>query len=163
MRIALAHSMSQQASTSGSQPKVAIKKGEEELGNESSLHSSRSGGHRTVPAEDVTVPMANCGPTGCLVHLQPVNRTGGLLAKTLQKLRFRGFGKSKAAVKYVREPVISAPVVESVERSSFPGFPALGRELVTGFDRPEVERSVSRNNSMPRPMTSHHVRHKSFS
>lgn len=174
MRVALAHSMSQQASTSANQPKVVSKSGDDELVKKTSLHSSRSGGRRKVPVEEVGVAMANCGPTGCLAHLQPVNRTSGLLAKTLQKLtRFRGFGKSKASIKHIREPVISAPIVESVERGSLRGFPARvqipSHELESRFDHPEVGRFVGRNDSMPRPVTSrvqrpsHHVRHKSFS
>ncbi|KAG0582497.1 hypothetical protein KC19_3G064600 [Ceratodon purpureus] len=174
MRVALAHSMSQQASTSAHQPKVVTKGGDDELVRKTSLHSSRSGGHRMVPVEDMGMSTMNCTPTGCLAHLQPVNRTSGLLAKTLQKLtRFSGFGKSKAAVKHVREPVISAPIVESVERGPLRGFPVQAQncshELASRFDYPEMGRFVGRNDSMPRPVSSrvqkpsHHVRHRSFS
>lgn len=167
MRAAFAiQSMSQQASSSGPHLKAATKNGDDEL-VKSSLHSSRSSGHRAVHVEEVGAAMASCGPSGCLANLHPVDRSGGLLAKTMQKLKFLGFGKSKAVGKHVREPVISAPIVESVERASFRGFPARvhlpAREVAPSFDR-----SVGRTGSMPRHVTSRvkpsrHVRHKSIS
>jgi hypothetical protein len=168
MRVALAHSMSQQASTSAH----PLKSSDEEV-VKASLPSRRSSdGHGPVQVEEVGVAMGDCGSTGCLAHLQPVNRGGGLLAKTLHLLRFRGFGRSKGAVKHGREPVISAPIVESVERGSLRGFPARVQIPAPRFDDHRSRdngRFVGRNDSMPRPLTSrppkpsHHARHKSFS
>lgn len=166
MRVALAHSISQQASTSAH----PLKSGGDEEGVKASLPSRRSSdGHGPVQVEEVGVAMGDCGPTGCLSHLQPVNRGGGLLAKTLHLLRFRGFGRSKGAVKRGREPVISAPIVES---GSLRGFPARVQIPAPRFDDHHSRdngRFVGRNDSMPRPLTSrppkpiHHARHRSFS
>lgn len=116
-----------------------------------------------VAVEGVESGMGNCGPMGCLAQMKPMNRTGGLFAKTLQKLRFPSFGKSKWGVK-CKDPVISAPIVESLERASLKHCPP--REALR-FES-EAGRYVGRIDSMPRPVSSHavkphHVRHKSIS
>lgn len=131
--------------------------------------------HRPHPRPSL-MEDAYCGPTGCLSHLHPVNRTGGLLAKTLQKLRFRSFGKSKGARE--REPVISAPIVDTVKRGGVLRGGG-GRALPVQVPEPgpggeekegrfEEGRRLVRTDSMPKPFTSHvkprhHVRHKSIS
>lgn len=128
--------------------------------------SSSSRLKSTSPVEDLA--MVGCSPTGCLANLNPVNRTGGLLAKTLQRLRFPGFGKAKATSAGAKqEPVISAPIVESVERGlfrgSFPDAPPRYHEQSSSLGR-----RVGRTDSMPQHVTSgvkptRHIRHKSIS
>lgn len=135
------------------------------LANNHVQASSSSRLKSTSPVEDLA--MVGCSPTGCLANLNPVNRTGGLLAKTLQRLRFPGFGKAKATSAGAKqEPVISAPIVESVERGLFRGsFPDVPSRY---HEQANLGRRVGRTDSMPQHVRSdvkltRHVRHKSIS
>lgn len=122
-------------------------------------HSGRSG-QLSTPRKMATVHESgvvtgnSCGSgSGCMSQMKPVNGTTGLLAKTLQRLKLRSFGKATKS---------SAVAVES---SPPPLLPARD----TPRFESDVSRLVARTDSMPRPATrsSHgkprHARHNSMS
>lgn len=125
------------------------------------IHSGRSGQLGT-PCKMATVHESgvsswnSCGSgSGCMSQLKPVNRTShGLLAKTLQKLKLRSFGKSgtkSTAADVVKDSISAAP-------PRTPRFePNMGRELVARTD------SMPRVAVTSRMKPSRHVRRNSMS
>jgi hypothetical protein len=74
------------------------------------------------------------GGSGCISQLNPVNGTTGLLAKTLQKLKLRAFGKATKSV-------VSSP------------GPRLPARQPPRFESDTKSCLVARTDSMPRPAT----------
>ena len=128
------------ASCSASVPETSNSKGWINNGVPMSSHSGRSGPMNT-PCKMATVHEGavasgnSCGGgSGCMSQLKPVNGATGLLAKTLQKLKLRSFGKVAKS---------SAVVVQA----QTPRLPAAPR-----FES-DMSQLVARTDSMPRPVT----------
>jgi hypothetical protein len=106
--------------------------------------------------------------SGCMSQLKQANRTSGLFAKTLQKLKWGGSRKAKNSIKEIGNPVIVTPTdVKISPGSTGSSFWWAGQQ-----DGGRVEQSttttgnVNRTDSMPRAVNNcaryHHVRHNSM-
>lgn len=130
------------------------------------VHSSRAGMMMPTVHEQQLVRKEH--GSGCMSQLKQANRTSGLFAKTLQKLKWGGSRKAKNSIKEIGNPVIVTPTdVKSSLGSTGSSFWWAGQQ-----DGGRVEQStttkanVNRTDSMPRTVSNcaryHHVRHNSM-
>ena len=132
------------------------------------VHSSRAGMMMPTVHEQQLVRKEHA--SGCMSQLKQANRTSGLFAKTLQKLKWGGSRKAKNSIKEIGNPVIVTPTdVKISPGSTGSSFWWQARQQDGG----RVEQStttttgnVHRTDSMPRTVNNcaryHHVRHNSM-
>lgn len=130
------------------------------------VNSSRAGMMMPTVHEQQLVRKEHA--SGCMSQLKQANRTSGLFAKTLQKLKWGGSRKSKNSIKEIGNPVIVTPT--DVKISPGPtgsSFWWAGQQDVGRVDHSTTTKAnASRTDSMPRTASNrsghHHIRHNSL-